>query len=262
MTDYYQVLGVEPGASLREIKRAFREKAKRLHPDISGAAAAADMRRLLSAYEALSDRLRRAQYDRVYHAAWKPRRAAEPRPKPFHYRDFLKEHAAEPEYQAKLIFFELLHFDDGNAVEEWRGAGGLAFPLERFLEREDWMDCGFLLAEELERHHFIYEAFLLTVRLIAEERKKPYFRHFAEDVEIFLKELVRYKLRRAVNDETWAASMRALVGLGFPAKDEAKWLKSLGQTLEKLGDREGARAAFAEARRKDPSIPLPKPRFP
>jgi tetratricopeptide (TPR) repeat protein len=259
MIDYYQVLGVEPGATLREIKRAFREKAKRLHPDICGAAASADMRRLLSAYEALSDRQRRSQYDRVYHAAWRPRRDA---PKPFQYRDFLKARAGEPEYQAKLIFFDLLHFEDGNAVEEWRGAGGLQFPLEKLLEREDWMDCGFLLAEELERHHFIYEAFLLSTRLIAEERKKPYFRHFAEDVEIFLKELVRYKLRRAVNDQTWAACMRALLELGFPAKDEAKWLKSLGQTLEKTGDRDGALAAFCEALRKDPSIPLPKTRFP
>ena len=36
MKDFYKVLGVRHNATLAEIKRAYREKVKLLHPDLSG----------------------------------------------------------------------------------------------------------------------------------------------------------------------------------------------------------------------------------
>ena len=36
MKDFYKILGVRPNATLSEIKRAYREKAKLLHPDLTG----------------------------------------------------------------------------------------------------------------------------------------------------------------------------------------------------------------------------------
>lgn len=63
--DYYQVLGLEPGASIADIKRAYRRLARRYHPGINPGdrAAEAFFRRISEAYETLVDPQRRQQYD-------------------------------------------------------------------------------------------------------------------------------------------------------------------------------------------------------
>jgi molecular chaperone DnaJ len=55
-TDYYGVLGLAPGASDTEIKRAYRKLARDLHPDVNPAPGARDRFQEVSrAYEALTD---------------------------------------------------------------------------------------------------------------------------------------------------------------------------------------------------------------
>jgi curved DNA-binding protein CbpA len=183
MDNYYSLLGVEKNASSREIKKAFRERAKRLHPDIAGKTGEGAMRQLLSAYEALSNQERRFEYDRALN-----RFASQ-----FDYPTFLRDRKTDPVSQAKLLFYLLLR--PGNQqfdpVEIWEENGGINFPLEKYLEREDWMDCSFLLAEELDRRERVYGAFSLMLNVTNEEKQRPYFKHFMEDVNIFFKKLNR-----------------------------------------------------------------------
>jgi molecular chaperone DnaJ len=63
--DFYIVLGLERGASLGEIKRAYRRLARKYHPDINPGdrMAAAQFRQIAEAYETLSDPDRRRRYD-------------------------------------------------------------------------------------------------------------------------------------------------------------------------------------------------------
>jgi hypothetical protein len=244
LEDYYKTLEIKNDASIAEIKRAFREKAKKLHPDIARQSNTEELHRVLTAYEVLSNHERRFEYDKLFRrntGGWD-------------YRSHLRERSNNPEYQAELIFFELLHFEEDRAVKIWHSAGGINFPLRKYFDREDWMDCGFLLAEELEKEHFYYEAFLLLVQLLIEERKNPYFRHFSVDVEFLLTELVRVKLRRAVDNDVWIECMHSLIGLGFSDKTEARWLKSLAETLFKMNDKSGAAAAYHEAKSRDEKV--------
>lgn len=62
--DYYDILGVAKEASQEEIKRAYRQKAMRLHPDVNPSQEALFMFQELSeAYEVLSNPTLRADYD-------------------------------------------------------------------------------------------------------------------------------------------------------------------------------------------------------
>ncbi len=72
--DYYEVLGLDKNADADAIKRAYRQLAKKYHPDLNPGDAEAEknFKEVNEAYSILSDAEKKAKYDQFGHAAFDP----------------------------------------------------------------------------------------------------------------------------------------------------------------------------------------------
>src|ERR687896_107869 len=70
--DYYELLGLQKGASAEDLKKAYRKLAMQFHPDRNPGDKAAEQKfkELSEAYDVLKDEQKRAAYDRFGHAAF------------------------------------------------------------------------------------------------------------------------------------------------------------------------------------------------
>lgn len=74
--DYYEILGLQKGASESEIKKAYRKLAMKHHPDKGGDEE--KFKEIAEAYETLSDSEKKANYDRFGHAGPNMNRGGNP----------------------------------------------------------------------------------------------------------------------------------------------------------------------------------------
>jgi DnaJ-class molecular chaperone len=120
--DPYQLLGVKPDASQKEIQSAFRKLAKKLHPDLNPGdkRAEAQFKDISAAYELLSDEEKRARFDR----GEIDMTGAEQAPRNF-YRDYASAGAGGP-YHNGAGFADFGDADDifANFFSRRAGPGG------------------------------------------------------------------------------------------------------------------------------------------
>src|SRR5512136_1688839 len=90
--DYYEILGVKRDASPDDLKKAFRHLARKYHPDLNKGSKDAEekFKEINEAYQVLGDPPKKAQYDQVGHAEFRPGDAAGYKPPSYDdlFRDF------------------------------------------------------------------------------------------------------------------------------------------------------------------------------
>ncbi len=236
MINYYEILGIAQDSTAQEIKKSFRRRAKEIHPDVRPDAdrrSDEEMRILLAAYEVLSDIEKRDEYDRTLQSFLRVRG--------FDYREFLRRRPDDPTSQSKLIFHDLLANHQEDAVDLYeRLTTGRGFQLERYLSREDYMDCAFLLAEVFEARHRYAEAYELYCKLYAYECDKAYFHHFIDEVIDRLRTLLCFKMLPEIEPSEAIMRLKEMMRMDFSRKDNAFFCKKLAEVYASMGQQETA----------------------
>lgn len=121
--DYYAVLGVKKDATEKEIKQAYRKLARKYHPDVNPGNKEAEekFKEVSEANEVLSDKEKRAKYDRFGEERQRYERAGAPGPGGYeHFGDFnFDQGYGTGEFGD---FFEMLFGPRGAARQDMRGA--------------------------------------------------------------------------------------------------------------------------------------------
>ena len=169
---------------------------------------------------------------------------------PFDYHAWLSERS-DDESRAKLIFWDLMHHREDEAVSEFKRmmTSRAGFNLERWFSREDFMDYGYILAEELTVRGEFYDAFLLLERIIKMEYKSDYFRLFFPEVISFALHILKNNIEGNTSDELALDAWERALDLKFSSADDSFFLKKMAKAYLRLGDRHTADICFEESER-------------
>jgi len=269
MENYYDVLGVSPDSTQSTIKSAFRKKAKRLHPDLANAPCEGSlpplmdktktssiasvresaMRLVLEAYRILSDSEKRRAYDRSL-------RKQQSEQHGFDYHAFLKERARDPESQAKLIVYDLLHNMEDEGLEVYERSKAFAdFRLERWMDRGDAMDAEYCIAEEYEKRGKLLKAYSIYKRLIRMEQEKPWFRYYFDVVALRFRTLVLQKLPGRIDEDDYLDRLAEAVSLNVGTRDSAQFLRKRAEIHIRRKEYDEARREIDQAASLVPHLP-------
>ncbi len=246
MKDFYEVLGVRQNASLSEIKKAYREKVKLFHPDLSGDVTHRDeFNEVVQAYRVLSDNRQRSIFDESFLSRLYRKRAGQGE---FNYYDWLKARDDE-ESRAKLIFYTLMHHKEDEAVAEFKRMQmtHADFSLKKWFTREDFMDYGYILAEELVIRGEYYDAIILLEQIILMEYSYQYFYIFFPEVMSFTLNILKKNIDGVISDELALDVYERALDLGFEKSDDAFFLRKMSEEYRRLGDYETAGICQREA---------------
>lgn len=236
---YYQLLNISIDASYQEIRDAYRSQVKAVHPDLNNGDVTSleRMKQLVMAWEVLRDPTRREDYDRIHGIRRDDGHE-------FDYASFLRSRPDDHESQARLVFYDLLHDNPEEALRVYDALVAAGdFELSRYLGREDFMDCAFLLAEEYEERSDYQRAFELLAAIVRFERQRPYFRHFMVDVHERLRTIVCFKMPEIEEPDTVLSCLHQMLGWDLPRKEQAFCFKKVAELHLVKGDR-GAATAY------------------
>ncbi len=250
--NHYLTLKIKSDASDEDVKQAFRRLAKRFHPDKnpgSEKAAEKKFKKIITAYKVLRNRESRDMYDRKL----KTSRANVQNSR----RDNLRKKAQnDTAYLCRLILFELLNQNAPSALEMYENliAEKPHSSLELYLNDADIRDCEFLLAEAYHKKGKLPEAARLYEKVLKREREKAYFRGFAQEVELMLRDVYLRHITRATHSEEILTNMEKLLGMDI-SRREIAWLhKKAAEAYYRANDIDNAVRTLKRAFQINPKL--------
>ena len=238
--NYYDILDLDRTASQGDIKRAFRRLAKEYHPDTTQdankEAASRQLKRVMAAYRVLSNERERARYDVLLQTQLSStaKETADDRSVREMAGNVL-EHLLEGEGDDALeVYDELTDTED--------------FELRDHFSMRDYLDCLFLLAEEMEEVSRDREAAALYEELYEREKEPPRHRYFFEEVKVRLKKLYSRKLPRGAESPVEEIQCyERILQFDVDRSEKAFILKKIAEVHLKVGETEKAKKVFQEA---------------
>ena len=252
MKNYYQILGVRNNATLSEIKRAYREKCKQLHPDTKGDnSSSEEFNLVVNAYRILSDARQRSIFDESFITKFYEHKKNNDS---FDYYKWLSERE-DAESRAKLIFYTLMHGKEDEAVSEFKRMqmNHADFSLKDWFTREDFMDYGYILAEELVFRGEFYDAFILLEQIIQMEYSYSYFYIFFPEVIDFTLSILKKNIDKVISDELALDVYERALDLNLGQNNDAFFLKKMSEEYLRLGDKITSDICLKESYKLKPS---------
>jgi len=250
--DHYITLNIKSNASDEEIKQAFRRLAKRFHPDKNpGSEKVAEKRfkKIITAYKVLGNRESRDMYDRRL----RTNRANIHNSR----RENLRKKAKNDiSYSCQLILFELLNQNASSALKLYENliSKKPRFSLDSYMNDGDIRDCEFLLAEAYHQRGKLLEAARLYENVLKRERKRAYFRGFAQEIELMLKDVYLQCIIKAKCSAEVLTNMEKLLTMDI-SKREAAWIhKKAAESYYRTNDIDSARETLKLAFQINPKL--------
>ena len=251
MIDHYKTLGLDVDATAEQVRKVFRELAKKYHPDLNAHRkqwANGQIKRLIDANRILSNARLREVYDRkrgLLYERQKAKLGAQHRP---HIRRTLT--------QAEHILECLLSGRAKKAMADYerltRSKDG--FELSDHLELRDWVDAKFLIAEEYERLGQYTKALELYESLYHHDRARTRYSHFTHEVRDRILRLCCRKLAPSLEPTEAAQCFTRALSLDLTRAKKAFLHKKLAECHLAVGDTNAARRQLAIAFELKPNL--------
>ncbi len=269
--DYYEVLGVQKGASAEDIKKAYRKLAVQYHPDKNPeriAFAEKMFREVCRAYDTLRDKKQKSDYDRRLQTIEQQHKVREAYldklsklSQAYAKLELLLEALLHQNYETGISMYEQLRHQFQEIGKEWR--------IDDFLSYEESRDCEFLIAEAyqklgfsngdeastLERHRKIEQAMLIYEALLSAEVNRPCFRHFIQEVKERLKFIYLYHFSVEGYYQTSQIPLAKIGALKLPKRETAWIYKKIAEFYVEIDRFREARTVLKMAFELQPRLP-------
>ena len=225
--NHYQTLEIDRHATPETIKQAFRRLAKEYHPDKNPTrekSAERMFRQISMAYDVLRDPEAKFKYDLKLSAATQNKWFRRSYPDGF-------RHSRYAEYRFGLMFQQLLtqNYEVGIRIYEQFQRGNKKFSIDDFLDYKDSRDCEFLIAEAYQTLGDLPKATRIYESLLASEKRRPVFHHFANEIKDRLKRIYCYTLADPAHIESIPNNLEKIRALKLSKRETAWAYKKLAE---------------------------------